>query len=450
MNRGNWKIAGVCGGVALTALACAPRLNQSFERKVELSNTLPNVIKPAAKGGAAAIYNDVPVTHTVPTRQKIRAADLPAPFATPSADNGPHLISRPENAGLTVPPGFHVHIWAENLNNPRIAQVAPNGDVFVAESGPNRVIVLRDSKGAGKADVKEVFSGDLKQPFGIAFFPPGPEPTHVYVANTDSVVRFPYHNGDLKAVGGAETIVPDLPGGGYHQHWTRNVVFRPDGKKMYVSVGSQGNEDEGEDPQRAAISEFDPDGAGRRLFASGIRNPVGMAFNPVDKSLWTAANERDGLGNDLVPDYATSVKDGGFYGWPNYYIGPNHDPRVSEKLELKARTIVPDVLFTSHVAALGISFYTANQFPAEYKNSAFVAEHGSWNREARSGYRVVRIPIGRNGKAAGGFEDFVTGWTLNDGRVWGRPVSVVTAKDGSLLITDDGGNKIWRVVYTGK
>lgn len=451
MNRGNWKLAGVCGGVALTALACAPRLAHKFAPKSATANEIVAAKALDAKDSAAvATYNDVPVKHKAPKRQIIRAADLPAPYATRSADNGPNMIARPDNAGLTVPPGFHIYVWAENLNNPRIAQVAPNGDVFVAESGPNRVVVLRDAKGTGKADVTEVFTNSLKQPFGIAFFPPGQNPTHVYVANTDSVVRFPYHNGDLKANAEPEMIIPDLPGGGYHQHWTRDVVFRADGKKMYVSVGSQANVEEGEETQRAAISEFNPDGTGRRLFASGIRNPVGLAINPVDKSLWTSVNERDGLGDDLVPDYATSVKDGGFYGWPNYYIGQNHDPRTSEKPELKARAIVPDVLFTSHVAALGISFYTASQFPAEYKNSAFVAEHGSWNRLARSGYQVVRIPIGKNGKATGGFEPFVSGWTLGDGRVWGRPVSVVTAKDGSLLITDDGGGKIWRVVYTGK
>ena len=441
MSRRNWKLGGVCGFVLLAA-ACAPRLAQGFA---------PETKKAADKADAtAATYHDVPVAHQAPKRQNIRPADLPAPYATRSADNGPNVVSRPEGAGLTVPPGFEIHVWAENLNNPRMAQVAPNGDVFVAESGPNRVVVLRDTRGVGKADVKEVFAEDLRQPFGIAFFPLGPNPNYVYIGNTDSVVRFPYHNGDLKTTGASRTIVPDLPGGGYHQHWTRNVQFRPDGKKMYVSVGSQGNVDEGEEAQRAAISEFNPDGTGRRLFATGLRNPIGLAINPIDHSLWTAVNERDGLGDNLVPDYATSVREGGFYGWPNYYIGPNHDPRVSEKPELKAKVVVPDVLFTSHVAALGISFYTGSQFPAQYKNNAFVAEHGSWNRSARSGYRVVRIPIDKNGKAAGGFEDFVTGWSLGDGRVWGRPVSAVMAKDGSLLITDDGGGKIWRVVHTGK
>ena len=290
---------------------------------------------------------------------------LPAPYATHSADNGPNCDFAPgkrrADRAARIPlsmygrKGLTIRAWR---TSPRMAMYSWR------KVSPNRVVVLRDADGTGKAVVKETFAADLRQPFGIAFYPPGPNPKYVYVANTDSVVRFPYHSGDLKATGASETVVPNLPGGGYHQHWTRNLVFRPDGKKLYVSVGSHGNADEGEEAQRAAISEYNPDGSGFRLYATGIRNPVGLAFNPVDKTLWTAVNERDGLGDDLVPDYATSVKEGGFYGWPNYYIGQNHDPRISENTELKAKTVVPDVLFLSHTAALGIDFYTGRQFPA--------------------------------------------------------------------------------------
>ena len=346
---------------------------------------------------------------------------------------------------MTVPPGFMIDEWMSGLENPRIAVTAPNGDIFVAESGPNRVRVIRPRPDGTKGE-DQVFASDLRQPFGIAFYPPGPSPTHVYIANTDSIVRYPYHNGDLKATGAAEAIIPDLPGGGYHQHWTRDIVFSPDGKKLYFSVGSRTNV--GEEPApRASISECNPDGSGRRIFASGIRNPVGLAFNPVSKALWTSVNERDELGNDLVPDYATSVKEGGFYGWPYYYIGANHDPRMPERPDLKARVLVPDVLFTSHVASLALTFYQGKTFPAVYANSAFAAHHGSWNRTPKSGYEVVRIPMKADGTAAGGYEPFVSGWATSEGRVWGRPVGVTVAKDGSLLITDDGANKIWRVRY---
>jgi glucose/arabinose dehydrogenase len=309
--------------------------------------------------------------------------------------------------------------------------------------------VLRDADGDNKPEVKETFAGDgLRQPFGIAFYPPNtPNPTHVYVANTDSVVRFPYKNGDTKAPGPAETIVGDLPGGGYNQHWTRNVIFKPDGSKMYVSVGSQGNIAE-EEEKRAAILEYNPDGSGYRVFASGLRNPVGLAFNPVDGALWTAVNERDGLGDGLVPDYAARVQEGKFYGWPYTYIGTNDQPDFKDRPDLADKTVVPDVLFGAHAAALGIQFYDGNLFPANYRNSAFVALHGSWNRADRYGYKIVRIPVGPDGKAtSGGYEDFVTGWKTDDGQVWGRPVDVAVDKQGGLLITDDGAGKIYRVLY---
>ncbi len=381
--------------------------------------------------------------NTIGMARRIRPSDLPPLYATPSANNGPGVVARPPGASLHVPPGFEIGEWATGLNNPRALAVAPNGDVFVAESGPNRVLVLRDGANSGPPQ-RSVFADGLRQPFGIAFYPPGPAPRFVYVANTNSVVRFPYARGDLKASGTPQTIVPDLPGGGYHQHWTRRIVFRPDGKKLYVSVGSQSNVGE-EEERRAAILEFNPDGSGYRVFASGLRNPVGLAFSPVTGQLWAAVNERDGLGDDLVPDYATSVKDGGFYGWPYYYIGAHHDPRMPEKPELAAKAIVPDVLLEAHSAALSVLFYTGHQFPASYQDAAFVGLHGSWNRSERSGYKVVRLLLDKSGRATGAYEDFVTGWALPDGSVWGRPVDVAQAGDGSLLISDDGGGKIWRV-----
>ncbi len=385
----------------------------------------------------------------IPRTRLIRVADLPAPFATPSVRNAPNVVGKPDGAKLSVPAGFAVYEWASDLNNPRVITVAPNGDVFVAESGPNRVIVLRDADGDNKPEVKETFaSNGLRQPFGIAFYPPNTvNPTHVYVANTDGVVRFPYKSGDLKASGPAETIVSDLPGGGYNQHWTRNVVFKPDGSKMYVSVGSQGNIAE-EDEKRAAILEYNPDGSGYRVFASGLRNPVGLAFNPANGALWTAVNERDGMGDDLVPDYATRVQEGGFYGWPYFYLGANDQPDFKDRPDLKDKVVVPEVLFGAHAAALGIQFYDGNLFPANYRNSAFVALHGSWNRANHYGYKIVRIPFGADGKPiSGGYEDFVTGWKTADGQVWGRPVDVAVDKQGGLLITDDGAGKVYRVLY---
>ncbi len=366
---------------------------------------------------------------------------LPAPYATPSSDNGPRVVARPPGAQLHVPPGFQVEEFASGLDNPRWMTVAPNGDVFCVESNPGRVTVLRDTTGAGKADFRRVFATGLELPFGIAI-----QKNHLYVANTNSVVRFGYQVGQTQATDTPQTLLT-LPGRGYHQHWSRDLVFNPGGTKMYVSVGSQSNIGI-EEPRRAAILEANPDGSNARIFASGIRNAVGKAFNPVTGALWTTCNERDALGDDLVPDYVTSVRDGGFYGWPYYYIGPHHDPRMPERPDLKAKVITPDVLLTSHVAALGIAFYTGQQFPANYRNDAFVALHGSWNRSHRVGYKVVRIHF-QNGKPVGGAEDFLTGWLLDesDRRVWGRPVGVAVAKDGSLLVADDGGDKIWRVTY---
>ena len=372
-------------------------------------------------------------------------AKLPPPFHTESVRRVSRVVPQPDNARLNVPKGFKMNVFAEgDFRYPRWMALAPNGDVFVADSRANSVIVLRDTNKDGKADKRWVWSDKLAQPFGMAF-----HKDWFYVANTDSVVRYRYKKGQTTADGEPERLV-ELTAGGYNQHWTRNIIFSPDGKRMFVSIGSATNVDVEADPKRAAISVYDPDGKNHRIYAAGLRNPIGLAWNPKTGELWTAVNERDGLGDDLVPDYATSVKEGGFYGWPFSYIGQNEDPRrKGENPELVKKAIVPDVLFTSHVAALGIVFYEGKMFPKEYQGDAFVAFHGSWNRQKLSGYRVVRIPF-ENGKLEGNkYEDFVSGWLPdeNSNEVWGRPVGLLVNSDGSLLITDDGARKIWRVSY---
>lgn len=386
-------------------------------------------------------------------RRLITPAELPAPNSTRSVDNGPKMVPRPEGALPRVPAGFEVQLVATGLNNPRVITTAPNGDLFVAESRANQIRVIRDANNDGKPETVQVYTQGLTLPFGLAFYPPGPNPQYLYVANTNSVIRFPYKNGDLRATGAAETVVPDLPGFGQLRgggHWTRDLQFSNDGKKLWVSVGSLSNVgDDAREDRRASILQYNPDGSGYKLYASGIRNPVGLAINPVNQQLWTSVNERDEIGDDLVPDYITSVKEGGFYGWPWYYIGPNQDPRFPGKRpELRDKVIVPDVLLQSHSASLDLAFYTGKQFPKEYRNDAFAAEHGSWNRSRRTGYKIVRVPF-RNGKATGEYEDFVTGFVTPEGNVWGRPVGVTVGKDGALLFTDDATNSVWRVSYRG-
>lgn len=388
--------------------------------------------------------------------RKITVADLPKPFATQSVDNGPRLVSRPARAWPQAPAGFKVDQYATGLSNPRLARTAPNGDIFIAESQPGRVKVLRGFGKDGQAEKVEVFATGLRQPFGIAFYPPGPDPEFVYVANTDSVVRFPYLRGDLKARGLEQVIVPDLPGGGRLRgggHWTRDIAFSLDGKKMYVSVGSRSNADDTDgnpaEFHRADILEANPDGTNLRVYAWGIRNPVGIAIHPQTGEVWASVNERDGLGDNLPPDYITHVEEGGFYGWPWYYIGPHQDPRHEGKHpELKDKVLVPDVLIQAHSASLQMLFYEGEQFPAAYRGNVFAAEHGSWNKTARTGYKVIHVPL-QKGRATGEYVDFLTGFVTDDGNVWGRPVGVAVAMDGSLIVTDDGSNSVWRVSYVG-
>ena len=389
--------------------------------------------------------------------RKITLADLPKPYATESVDNGADVVRRPSDAWPQAPAGFKVEQFASKLDNPRLLRTAPNGDVFLAESDAGEIKIFRGLTSDGKPEQTQVFASSLNKPFGIAFYPPGPNPEWVYVGNTDAVVRFPYRNGDLKARGASQKLA-DLPGGGRLRgggHWTRDIAFSPDGKKMYVSVGSHSNVDDTDNNSveyhRADILEFNPDGSGERVYASGIRNAVGIAVHPQTGELWASVNERDGLGENLPPDYITHVQDGGFYGWPWYYMGGHVDPRHQDKHpDLRARMLNPDVLLQPHNASLEMTFYDAKQFPAQYQGDIFAAEHGSWNKSARTGYEVVRVPLHQQGHATGEYEDFLTGFVTKDGKVWGRPVGVAVAKDGSLLVSDDGSNSIWRVSYSPK
>lgn len=433
------------------------------------------------------------------------------PAVAPAQPKFGRTVPRPETMLPKVPDGFTVSVYAE-LQAPRMMVYAPNGDLFVSSPGANSITVLRDANNNGKIEENEktVFAqgqppagrpggagggggggrgagrgpggppappvaaaaptvnptingpllgasapacaappadfvnkgaGQVAAPFGLAF-----NSGYLYVGNTGSLVRFKYTNGDQKAQGEPEKLM-DLPTGG---HSTRNVLFNRAGTKMYVAVGSNSNNNAGEDCRRAAILEFNPDGSGYRVFASGIRNPVGLAWQPGTNTLWTAMNERDNLGDDLVPDYATSVKDGAFYGWPYSYIGKNYDPRYEGAFpDLVGRAVVPDVLIPAHSAALGITFYDGNQFPQKYRNGGFVALHGSWNRSVANGYKVVFFPMA-NGRP-GPIEDFVSGMLASNGEngsaieAWGRPVGVTVAKDGSLLVSDDGSNVIWKI-----
>ncbi len=398
--------------------------------------------------------------------------ELPAPFATTSAGNGPKVVPEPTNAMLFVPPGFTVKEFAKGLSNPRLMRTAPNGDIFIAETGRSRIRVIRTTDGADEPAVNQIFAEGLNRPFGISFYPPGDNPQWIYVANNNSVVRFAYRNGDLKTTNAPEVIVPKLceSGGG---HSTRDVVFSRDGKRMFISVGSGSNVAEqmnkrtpeeikaweaknglgaawGSETHRAQILVTDPEGhEPLRAFATGIRNRVGLAVNPETGDLWVSTNERDGLGDNLVPDYITRVKEGGFYGWPWYYIGNHEDPRhAGERPDLANKAIVPDVLEQSHSASLEMTFYTATNgaaaFPAEYRGDAFAALHGSWNRNIRTGYKIIRVRL-NHGRPTGEYEDFLTGFVADDRDVWGRPVGVTVAHDGALLITEDGNGTLWRI-----
>lgn len=383
--------------------------------------------------------------------RKITLSDLPEPYATSSAANQARLVPRPPGLLPQAPAGFHVNLFAEDLNGPRVIRAAPNGDMFLAESAAGQIRVYRGITADGRPKSSSIFVTHLNRPYGIAFYPRGPHPQWLYIGDTDAVVRVPYQVGDLEAKGPAEHVV-DLPGG--RGHWTRDIAFSLDSQTMFVAVGSGSNVDDPDtspaERHRADILAFDPDGSHQRIYASGIRNPSGIAVEPGTGKLWTTVNERDGLGDNLVPDYITSVREGGFYGWPWWYMGSHQDPRHAGKHpELKDQVITPDVILQPHNASLQITFYQEARFPDEYRGDLFATEHGSWNKATRTGYEVIRIPRHHAAEASGEYEDFLTGFVLPDGKVWGRPVGVAVAPDGSLLVTDDGSNSIWRVDYTG-
>ncbi|KIQ18633.1 L-sorbosone dehydrogenase [Flavobacterium sp. MEB061] len=373
---------------------------------------------------------------------------LPPPYATESKTKNSKVISWPEGKMPTAPEGFTVTKFADGFENPRWTYIAPNNDIFVVESGTrsskNQITVLRDKDKDGKFETREVFIDGLNKPFGMLVLK-----DFFYIANTDGLYQYPYKNNPLKLETKGVKIL-ELPAGGYNNHWTRNLLANADGTKIYVSVGSGSNVAENgidKEIRRACILEINPDGTGEKIYASGLRNPVGMDWNPANKELWTAVNERDELGDDLVPDYITSVKKDGFYGWPYSYFGNILDPRMKgQGKDLAAKAIVPDVPVGSHTASLGLAFYNKSAFPAKYKNGAFVGQHGSWNRSKISGYKVLFVPFA-NGKPSGKPEDFLTGFISNDEKaeVYGRPVAVTVMNDGSLLVNDDSGNTVWKV-----
>ena len=376
------------------------------------------------------------------TVRRLTPDAIPPPYLTSSAHRAPSVVQRPAGAMLHVPPGFEVEKLVAGLDQPRTLRVAPNGDVFVAESAAGRLRIVR---GAARPQ-STVFAEGLSYPFGVAFWPPGPDPRFVYVAEMNRVVRFPYQQGDVRSRGRSEIIVPRLPTGG---HATRDLVFSRDGRTMYVSVGSASNVGTDGEEGRADVLAFDADGGHRRTFASGLRNCTAEAIAPAMGALWCVVNERDGLGDDLPPDFATSVREGAFYGWPWYYIGDHEDPRLrGQRPDLAGRVTVPDVLIQPHSAPLGITFYDGVQFPQDYRGDAFVTLRGSWNRTRRTGYKVVRLRFA-NGRPTGEYEDFLTGFVVSDQAVWGRPVGIAVAHDGTLLVSEDGNGTIWRIAYRG-
>ncbi|WP_034889079.1 PQQ-dependent sugar dehydrogenase [Gillisia sp. Hel_I_29] len=379
---------------------------------------------------------------------QIGTLELPAPYASKSVAKVSKLVNWPEGTTPKAPEGFKVERFADGFKSPRWTYVAPNNDIFVVESdtknSANRITILRDKDQDGVPDTRGIFMEDLNSPFGMLVID-----NYFYVANTDGLYRYPYNEGDTKITKKGEKLV-GLPAGGYNNHWTRNIITKKDKSKIYISVGSASNAGEygmDKEVRRANILEVNLDGSGEKIYASGIRNPVGMDWNPITGELWTAVNERDKLGNNLVPDYVTSVKEGGWYGWPYSYFGSIKDPRWEDDphTDLVNAAIIPDVPVGPHTASLGFTFYNGKQFPEKYINGAFVGQHGSWNRQPFSGYKVVFIPF-ENGKP-GQPEDFLTGFIADDANeeVYGRPVGVTTLPDGSLLVNDDDSGIVWRV-----
>jgi glucose/arabinose dehydrogenase/cytochrome c2 len=432
---------------------------------------------PATPGAAAAASDAGNWRNDAPGHVHRIAVDaLPAPFASPSSARAPRTVDRPAGAQLHVPAGFKVEAFASNLHGPRTLRVAPNGDVLVVESRKGRVLVLRPTADGAHAASVQVYADDLSLPFGIAFYPDAHAPQWLYVAEVNRVLRYRYRVGDLQAQARPEVVIPQLSPVGTGGHVTRDLVFSPDGRKLFVSVGSASNVAEsmskkepaeikawesahgpgstwGSEEKRAVVLAFDVQPGGTvdagRVYASGIRNCVALVIEPASGEPWCTTNERDGLGDDLVPDYSTRVREGGYYGWPWYYLGNHEDPRLKgERPDLAGRAIVPDLAYQAHSAPLGFVFYEARTgtaaFPGTYLGDGFAALHGSWNRATRTGSKVVRVRMD-HGVATGEYEDFLTGFVVDDDRVWGRPVSLAVGNDGALLASDDAGDVIWRI-----
>lgn len=399
-------------------------------------------------------------------KRLITERDLEAPDMASSASNAPGGVDRPADAKPVVPTGFTATLIAAGIPQPRVLRFAPNGDLYVADSSSGEVLVIAAADLSKGRATPKVYAGGLDQPYGLAFYP-ADVPKWLYVAETGRVVRFAWNAADGMAKADPEIIVPELPTGG---HWTRDIAFSPDGSTLYVAVGSQSNFGErigdvpsggldawvasqpvgaawNQEERRAAVLAFDPEGRNERIFATGLRNCAGLTVQPQTGSLWCVVNERDGLGDNIPYDYATSVGEGRFYGWPWFYIGDHPDPRWTSqpRADLKGKVTVPDVMFQAHSAPLGIAFYSGDAFGAEYKSDAFVALHGSWNRGSRTGYKLVRLDIDASGRATGVYEDFATGFVADDASVWGRPVGITEGPDGALYLSEDGSGTIWRI-----
>lgn len=450
------------GLILLAMAACAAPTQQSGELSPSLTAPLPTPVEmagsvdetantaPTASPPAEAQIATQPLS---PTPIRVELAQLPAPFSTDSASRSPNVIGIPPNPMLRVPAGFEVNVFAEGLDRPRWLALTPEGDVLVTETRQNQIRRLSDRNQDGVAEENQIFAAavnGLNQPFGMAF-----ASNFFFLGNTDAVLRFAYQPQQAQLTEAGEKMA-DLPADGYNNHWTRNVVAAPDGQKLYVSIGSASNVDR-EPLPRASVQVMNLDGSNLQTFASGLRNPVGLDFHPVTNQLYTTVNERDGLGDDLVPDYFTRIQAGEFYGWPYTYLTPDRlDPRQTQgdqsiNPELAAQTRTPDVLFQAHSAALGLQFYGGSTFPERYQNGAFVAFRGSWNRSEGTGYKIVHIPFDANQQPIGHYEDFVTGFLIDPSTptTWGRPVGLLVLPDGSLLFTEEANGRIYRVQYRG-
>jgi glucose/arabinose dehydrogenase len=441
---------------AVVACTVAPVIDRSA---VSPSTTATASIDRAASSirsssvAAAPAASRVATQPLTPAPIRIGLANLPQPYATSSASKSPQVSPIPSNPTLKVPAGFEINIFAEGLSRPRWLALTPNGDVLVTETGQDRILMLTDRDGNGTADAQHTFAAagnGLNQPFGMVF-----AANSFFLANTDAVLRFPYKTSQSQ-IGAVGKKIADLPAQGYNNHWTRNLLLSPDGQKLYVSVGSGTNADR-EPLPRASVQVMNLDGSGQKTFAYGLRNPVGLDLHPVTQELYTTVNERDGLGDDLVPDYLTRIQAGEFYGWPYAYLTPDRlDPRQAQggrslNPQLAAQTRTPDVLFQAHSAALGLKFYQGRTFSERYRNGAFVAFRGSWNRNQGTGYKIVFVPFGADNRPLGYYEDFVTGFLTDPTgpTTWGRPVGLLVLSDGSLLFTEEANGRIYRVQYRG-